>query len=77
VLNRIDQESDRTFFITGYFTKSKNSEKNTVFRPYQNAPFLCLRSSHLLSLRPATKGCISLDAHFNEEFDKQNLISVN
>jgi len=44
---------------------------------YQNAPVLYLRPFHFLSLCPAAKGCISLDVHFNEEFDKQNLISVN
>jgi len=73
VLNRIDQESDHIFFITGCFTKiySKNSEKT----PLPKCAFFVFKA--LSSLRPATKTCISLDAHFNEEFDKLNLISVN
>jgi len=63
------------FFHNWLFYKDifQKQLKNTVFRPYQNAPFLCLRPSHLLSLHLATKGCISLDAYFNEEFDKPKL----
>jgi len=75
VSNHIDQESDHTFFITGYFTKIYS--RNTCFSPLPKCTFFVFKALSLLSLHPATKTCISLNAHFNEEFYKQNFISVN
>jgi len=45
------------------------------FLPLPKCAFFVFKALSSLSL--ATKTCISLDAHFNKEFDKQNLIPVN